>query len=83
MKMENIWDFSAERERFQNLILRNHHTTLCYNNCNRNLILDEILFFPLLSNLVILVPFLLLNKFKSSTLELHDSYQSRLNIIIK
>lgn len=46
-------------------------------------VITGILFFPLLSNWVILVLFLLLNKFKSSTLDLYDSDQCRLNFFIK
>lgn len=37
---ENVWDFSAERESFYNLIPSNHHITLCYTNCNRNSIFE-------------------------------------------
>lgn len=33
---ENVWDFSAERESFHNLILSNHHISLCYAYSNRN-----------------------------------------------
>ena len=35
---ENDCDFSAES--LYNLILSNHHITLCYTNCNRYLIFE-------------------------------------------